>query len=393
MLVALPALGQGVRRGRIYLALVGCDRHCDLFAGQASDRRRGAARGRTADRRHLAGRCGVARERQAPSCRRWRRSPAFALTSFAAKIHRWNLSTISSSLAARTSEHRTGSGASLCCATGSGARCSPKAHGWLDAEIDTSTWRRRRAAAGNSARSRRPQGSVERDLSLPPRTLAAARGIARRWRPELGAPTRPRASLLCSQRTGDEQAFAARVDRLCVTGGSHRARRLSQGVRGVSGTGDCSAAHARASARRCSRRSKRSRATTRTRSIISTRPPGIRWSSNACSPARRSRRSLGLRERRNADLDCDAARSCRRTPRGGPNPPKSCARIRSRTSCKARMLGASCFATSAQARIARSASFRLWWCDAQHRGKAARALAAILLSKSLLGLLQFPSPG
>jgi hypothetical protein len=57
------------------------------------------------------------------------------------------------------------------------------------------------------------------ELALSAADLAAAQALHRRWRPDMwGTDEAARVALLLATWTGDEAAFAARVDRLCATG-------------------------------------------------------------------------------------------------------------------------------------------------------------------------------
>jgi hypothetical protein len=89
---------------------------------------------------------------------------------------------------------------------------------WLDAEID------RQRSAVDERRLGMALGLVGRrigraELSLSAADLAAAQVLHRRWRPDIwGTDEAARVALLLVTWTGDEAAFAARVDRLCATG-------------------------------------------------------------------------------------------------------------------------------------------------------------------------------
>ena len=89
---------------------------------------------------------------------------------------------------------------------------------WLDAEID------RQRSAVDERRLGMALGLVGRrigraELSLSAADLAAAQVLHRRWRPDVwGTDEAARVALLLATWTGDEAAFAARVDRLCATG-------------------------------------------------------------------------------------------------------------------------------------------------------------------------------
>jgi hypothetical protein len=89
---------------------------------------------------------------------------------------------------------------------------------WLDAEID------RQRSAVDERRLGMALGLVGRrigraELSLSADDLAAAQVLRRRWRPDIwGTDEAARVALLLATWTGDEAAFAIRVDRLCATG-------------------------------------------------------------------------------------------------------------------------------------------------------------------------------
>ena len=89
---------------------------------------------------------------------------------------------------------------------------------WLDAEID------RQRGAPDERRLGIALGLVGRrigrgDLSFSAVDLAAAQGLRSRWRPDTwGTDEAARVALMLATWTGDEELFAARVDRLCVTG-------------------------------------------------------------------------------------------------------------------------------------------------------------------------------
>jgi hypothetical protein len=89
---------------------------------------------------------------------------------------------------------------------------------WLNAEID------RQRNAVDERRLGMALGLVGRrigraELSLSADDLAAAQVLHRRWRPDIwGTDEAARVALLLATWTGDEAAFADRVDRLCATG-------------------------------------------------------------------------------------------------------------------------------------------------------------------------------
>jgi hypothetical protein len=89
---------------------------------------------------------------------------------------------------------------------------------WLDAEIN------RQRNGLDERRLGMAIGLVGRrigraDLSLSAADLAAAQALRRRWRPDAwGTDEAARVALMLATWTGDEEAFAARVEALCVTG-------------------------------------------------------------------------------------------------------------------------------------------------------------------------------
>src|ERR1700687_1975138 len=92
----------------------------------------------------------------------------------------------------------------------------PEAMAWLDAELDrqrgTVDERRLAIALGLTGRK-----IGRADLSLSDTDLAAARTLRVGWQPELwGADEAARVALLLATWRGDDQAFAARIDRLCA---------------------------------------------------------------------------------------------------------------------------------------------------------------------------------
>jgi hypothetical protein len=92
----------------------------------------------------------------------------------------------------------------------------PEAIAWLDIELDRQQNivddRRLAVALGLAGRK------VGRaDLSLSDAELAAARDLRRGWQPGLwGADEAARVALVLASYRGDDQAFAARIDRLCA---------------------------------------------------------------------------------------------------------------------------------------------------------------------------------
>ena len=89
---------------------------------------------------------------------------------------------------------------------------------WLDAEID------RQRDAVDERRLGMALGLVGRrigraELALSADDVAAAQALHTRWRPDMwGTDEAARVALLLATWTGDDAAFAARVDRLCATG-------------------------------------------------------------------------------------------------------------------------------------------------------------------------------
>ena len=89
---------------------------------------------------------------------------------------------------------------------------------WLDAEID------RQREAVDERRLGMALGLVGRrigrtELALSGDDIAAAQVLHPRWRPDMwGTDEAARVALLLATWSGDEAAFAARIDRLCATG-------------------------------------------------------------------------------------------------------------------------------------------------------------------------------
>jgi hypothetical protein len=89
---------------------------------------------------------------------------------------------------------------------------------WLDAEID------RQREAADERRLGMALGLVGRrigriELALSGDDIAAAQALRSRWRPDMwGTDEAARVALLLATWSGDEAAFAARIDRLCATG-------------------------------------------------------------------------------------------------------------------------------------------------------------------------------
>jgi hypothetical protein len=89
---------------------------------------------------------------------------------------------------------------------------------WLDAEID------RQREAVDERRLGMALGLVGRrigrsELALSGDDIAAAQALHSRWRPDMwGTDEAARVALLLATWSGDEVAFAARIDRLCATG-------------------------------------------------------------------------------------------------------------------------------------------------------------------------------
>jgi hypothetical protein len=94
---------------------------------------------------------------------------------------------------------------------------NPEAMAWLDAEID------RQSAGVDERRLELALGLVGRkigrtDLSLTAQDVAAARGLRANWQPETwGSDEAARVAMLLGTHHGADQAFAARVDRICTT--------------------------------------------------------------------------------------------------------------------------------------------------------------------------------
>ena len=89
---------------------------------------------------------------------------------------------------------------------------------WLDAEID------RQRDGVDERRLGMALGLVGRrigraELALSAADVAAAQALHPRWRPDMwGTDEAARVALVLATWSGDEAAFAARVDRLCATG-------------------------------------------------------------------------------------------------------------------------------------------------------------------------------
>jgi len=95
---------------------------------------------------------------------------------------------------------------------------TPQAMQWLDTEIacqrDQVDERRLGMALGII-----PRKVGRTELSLSAGDSAAARGVRARWRPDLWSTDEAaRVTILFATYRGDDETFAARVDRLCVTG-------------------------------------------------------------------------------------------------------------------------------------------------------------------------------
>ena len=89
---------------------------------------------------------------------------------------------------------------------------------WLDTEIDRqrNAVDERRLGTALGLVGRRLGGT---GLSLSPDDVAGAQVLHRRWQPHIwGADVAGRVALLLATWRGDEEAFAAHVDRLCATG-------------------------------------------------------------------------------------------------------------------------------------------------------------------------------
>ena len=94
---------------------------------------------------------------------------------------------------------------------------TPEAMAWLDAEID------RQSAGVDERRLGLTLGLIGRkvgraDLALTAEDIAAARRQRAHWQPETWASDEAaRVAVLLATHNGADQAFAARVDRLCTT--------------------------------------------------------------------------------------------------------------------------------------------------------------------------------
>jgi hypothetical protein len=162
---------------------------------------------------------------------------------------------------------------------------------WLDAEID------RQRNAVDERRLGMALGLVGRrigraHLSLSADDLVAAKVLHPRWRPDIwGTDDAARVALLLATWTGDEAAFAARVDRLCATG------ELTEHAACMKGFAVFPAPVSLLTRARTAVRSSMQplfeelRATIRTRPTASTKRSTIRWSSNAYFPVCRSGQS------------------------------------------------------------------------------------------------------
>ena len=95
---------------------------------------------------------------------------------------------------------------------------APAAMQWLDAEIE------RQRIGFDERRLAIALGMVGRkvgriDLAPPPDEVTAAAKLRPRWQPQLwGTDEAARVALVLATYRGDDEAFAARVDRLCATG-------------------------------------------------------------------------------------------------------------------------------------------------------------------------------
>jgi len=99
-----------------------------------------------------------------------------------------------------------------------GRVCPPAGMQWLDDEID------RQRAGLDERRLAIALGMTGRrvgrmDLAPPPDEIAAAEKLRPRWQPQLwGTDEAARIALVLATHRGDDESFAARVDRLCATG-------------------------------------------------------------------------------------------------------------------------------------------------------------------------------
>jgi hypothetical protein len=99
-----------------------------------------------------------------------------------------------------------------------GRVCAPAGMQWFDGEIDRQRAgldeRRLAIALGMTGRK---VGRME--LTPPPDEIAAAEKLRPRWQPQLwGTDEAARVALVLATYRGDDEGFAARVDRLCATG-------------------------------------------------------------------------------------------------------------------------------------------------------------------------------
>lgn len=97
-------------------------------------------------------------------------------------------------------------------------RLPTEAMRWLEAEIDRELGGadERRLGIAIGLVGRRVGGA---DLLLTPDDLAAAQSLREGWQPDAwGTDQAARAAILLASRSADESGFAARLERLCVTG-------------------------------------------------------------------------------------------------------------------------------------------------------------------------------
>ncbi len=174
---------------------------------------------------------------------------------------------------------------------------------WLEPEIE-----RQRAASMSASwpsRSASPAASSGApSWACPAEDIAAAQTFARGMAAAIWAPDEAaRVALLLATHRGDDEAFAARVDRLCVTAEVTEHVAYLKGFAVFPAGRSAARARARRRAlvdrRRCSRRSP---ATTRIRSTISTRRAWNQMVVKCVFVGAPIDTIVGLDERRNAEL-------------------------------------------------------------------------------------------
>ena len=162
---------------------------------------------------------------------------AFPLDSLAAEIHPRHMNARPiTPRDANASARRIRQRRSRCCAAGSRAVVAADASAWLMARSNVSAPASTSGELGIAlglARRKLGRGVI---LNYRRRNVAAARGPAPGWQPQFWATDEAaRVALLLATITATMERFAARLDRLCVDGGNHRARRLPERVRDLSG--------------------------------------------------------------------------------------------------------------------------------------------------------------